>query len=249
MTLSKQTHTPSNLSLMSMDALLDQDSATEGGTALSQSSNRNLDDTGLIRTFVNGFVQGQSLLLCNANLRTEPVCGSLQLLSKKEGIISTAKISEVNPNAVVKSSSTYWPLVHKALLDQSFFPLLDPKIHTRYEYQHRDIPSGYQVNCTTAKELWRFCWGQGHSSRYGIPTDFLIYGRGPLGNKENWYPIKGMDCLNGQLFVKMLGWETPFAPEDMVVWLRKITHNPQKSATPNHPVRPDLRAHLRRTIQ
>ncbi len=206
-----------------------------------------LDDSGLIRTFVDGFAHGQSLLLCNSNLRTEPVCGSVQLLSKKEGIISTAKLNEPTLNAVVKSTSSYWALVHQALVEQSFFPLMDVKVKTCYNYHRREIPDGYEIHCTTAKDLWRVCWGQGYSSRYGIPMDLLVFSRGPMGRKETWYPIKGMDCRNGKLFIKMLGGEESFETNDMVVWLKKISHETAYSPSRSHNhVRPDLRGYVRR---
>ncbi|MBW4552910.1 MAG: hypothetical protein KME35_17635 [Aphanocapsa sp. GSE-SYN-MK-11-07L] len=208
---------------------------------------QSLDDCGLIRTFVDGFAQGQSVLLCNGNLRTEPVCGSVQLLSKKEGIISTAKLNEPTLNAMVKSTSSYWALVHQALVEQSFFPLMDLKVKTCYSYHRRDIPEGYKIHCTTAKDLWRVCWGQGYSSRYGIPMDLLIYSRGPAGRKETWYPIKGMDCRHGQLFIKMLGGEVSFDSTDMVVWLKKTSHETaySRSHAQSH-IRPDLRGYVRR---
>lgn len=254
MTLSKPPDLPESNAFRNFELLLDRNLITEGKpkparreTALDQAPPP-LDDSGLIHTYVDGFVRGQSLMLCNSNLRTEPVCGSVQLLSKKEGIISTAKINDAIPNALVKNNSSYWSLVHQALINRCFFPMPDAKVQTCYKYQQRDIPEGYKVHCTTAKELWRVCWGQGYSSRYGIPMDLLIFSRGPAARKETWYPIRGMDCRHGRLFVKLLGGEESFASDDMVVWLRKTTGENTYVTTRSQTgqrVRPDLRGYIR----
>jgi hypothetical protein len=47
-----------------------------------------LSDNALIGAFIEGFFQGQTVLLSNQTLRTEPILNSMQLLSLKEGCIA-----------------------------------------------------------------------------------------------------------------------------------------------------------------
>jgi hypothetical protein len=209
------------------------------------SSKSQMDDLTLVKTYVEGFIHRQPLMLCNSNLRTEPLFGSVQLLSKKEGVVSTARFQDPPLSALVKYSSPYWSLVHQALVEKSFFPSSDPAAKTCYRYQHRPIPDGYEIQCTLAKELWRVCWSRGHSSRYGIPMDLLIFSRGPTGRHETWYPIRGMECLNGRLVVKLLGGEESYDSDDMVVWLRKTAGPSLRKTSGKRPMRPDLRNYVR----
>uniref|UniRef100_B8HXI9 Uncharacterized protein n=1 Tax=Cyanothece sp. (strain PCC 7425 / ATCC 29141) TaxID=395961 RepID=B8HXI9_CYAP4 len=206
-----------------------------------------MDDKTLVYSFVKGFMQSQSLLLCNSNLRTEPVCGSVQLLSKKEGVLATAQMHETPLTVLVKQKTSYWSLVHTALVEACYFPLPKNIKDVCFKYQHREIPAGYEVHCTSAKELWRVCWGSGHAKRYGIPMDLLIFSQGSLQRKSTWHPIKGMDSRDGRLFIKLLGGEESFGIDDLVVWLKKSDNAPTSpyDRSSHRGIRPDLRAYVR----
>lgn len=206
-----------------------------------------MDDQTLVYSFVKGFIQRQSLLLCNSNLRTEPVCGSVQLLSKKEGVLATAQMHETPLTVLVKQKTSYCSLIHTALVEASYFPLPRGMKDVCLKYQHREIPAGYEVHCTPAKELWRVCWGSGHAKRYGIPMDLLIFSQGSMQRRSTWHPIKGMDSRDGRLFIKLLGGEESFGIEDLVVWLKKTDSAPTSpyDRSRHRGVRPDLRAYVR----
>jgi hypothetical protein len=65
-----------------------------------------VEDSVLIAAFVANFVQSQPLLLANANLRIEPTFDTLQLLSKKEGLLATAALA-------AQPLTATWPTSHR----------------------------------------------------------------------------------------------------------------------------------------
>jgi hypothetical protein len=179
-----------------------------------------LSDEVLVQRFVDDFLQGHTDFLSNQNLRTEGLFNSMQLLSAKEGVVATAKGKDTPIKMMVRSSSSYWDLLHRHLTEQSFYPLLKAPQENCYVYRFCEAPEGYHLHCTTAKELWRACWGRGFGLRSGIPLDLLVWRQGPAESKENWYSLRGMDCENGQLMIKMLGWTETIESTDLVMWAR-----------------------------
>jgi hypothetical protein len=177
-------------------------------------------DEVLIQGFVDDFLQGHTAFLSNQNLRTEVLFNSTQLLSSKEGVVATAKGKDTPIKMVVRSSSSYWELLHSCLCAQNFYPLMKAPQEGCYIYRFCEAPEGYQLYCTTAKELWRACWGRGFGMRSGIPLDLLVWRQGPAETKETWYSLRGMDCENGQLMIKMLGWTETISSTDLVMWAK-----------------------------
>jgi hypothetical protein len=180
-----------------------------------------LSDNALIGAFIDGFFQGQTVLLSNQTLRTEPILNSMQLLSLKEGCIATANLNATPISMMVRYGSSYGSLIHERLIAQSFYPLVGTGQEASYLYQFCEAPEGYDLFCTTAKDLWRACWGRGLGHRPGIPMDLLIWRQGPPGSKDAWYSLRGMDCDRGQLTVKMLGWSNAVNGSDLVLWARQ----------------------------
>ena len=177
-----------------------------------------LSDSELIEAFVEGFLQGQSVLLSNPNLRTEPLFDSVQLISKKEGVIATAHLFETPITIKIRQSCDIWPVLHTMMAKQDFHPITKVGTGEIYLYRHWRAPEGYEINCTTAKELWRACWGRGFSNRSGIPMELLICRQGPMEPKPTWQALRGMDCDQGQLLIKILGRSAWVEATDLIVW-------------------------------
>jgi hypothetical protein len=182
-----------------------------------------MSDEILIQTFIEEFFHGNIALLSNPHLRTEPLFDSMQLLSSLEGVIATAKLKSTPMEMIVRHGTALGELMHHSLLNQSFYPMLKAPAEGCYIYRFCEPPEGYFLQCATAKDLWRACWGRGFGVRSGIPMDLLVWRKGPPGSKETWYSLKGMDCDNGQLTIKMLGWADAVMGTDLVVWARQIS--------------------------
>jgi hypothetical protein len=182
-----------------------------------------MSDEVLIHRFIEEFFQGQMALLANHHLRTEPSFNSMQLLSTLEGVVATAKLKSTPMEMIVRHGTASGELMHRALLEQSFYPMLKAPAEGCYIYRFCTPPEGYYVQQGTAKDLWRACWGRGIGQRSGIPMDLLVWRKGPPGSKETWYSLKGMDCDLGQLTVKMLGWSEVVQGTDLIVWARQIS--------------------------
>lgn len=209
----------------------------------SANSKTPIDDLSLIEAFVQGFIQNEPVLLSNPNLRVEPVFKTLQLLGR-EGLLATAILAEKNQPVTVREDSSYWELIHQALLEQSFFPILSLQKDSFYTYEYRTVPEGYQVHYTSVQELWRVWWSRGSPSRPGLLMELLILSRGPTGRQETWQPVRHLESKQGALYIKMLGGEVAFFPETKVIWLQRPKDSQEKSSnseTQSRRVRPDLR--------
>jgi hypothetical protein len=209
-----------------------------------------MSDEVLIQTFIEEFFHGNLALLSNPHLRTEPLFDSMQLLSSLDGVIATAKLRSTPMEMIVRHGTASSELMHQLLLQQMFYPMLRATAEGCYIYRFCEPPEGYTLQCSTAKDLWRACWGRGFGVRSGIPMDLLIWRKGPPGSKEAWYSLKGMDCDNGQLTIKLLGWVDAVMGTDLVVWARQIAtgqsssnHRPLGSAS-QASIRTDMRSHL-----
>lgn len=209
---------------------------------LTSTAQRIMDDLSLIQAFIEGFTQGEAALLSNPNLRAEPVFDTIQLLAKKEGLIATAKLTEKLYGISVKQSSSYWELIHQVMLAKSFFPVGASQKEEFYSYQHRTIPAGYELNCTTATELFqKLGWSHTRRTGLGISMDLLILCRGASSQMATWLPLKGLVCGYGALYIKTLGSEEAFKESDLVVWLKKVEKS--SAATSSYAgVRPGLRS-------
>jgi hypothetical protein len=181
-----------------------------------------LTDGVLIQTFIEEFFQGRMTLLANHRLRTEPLFQSMQLLSASEGVIATAKLNSTPIEMIVRQGTVSGELMHRALIDQSFYPIRKAPAEGCYVYRFCEPPEGYYAQCATAKDLWRTCWGRGVGLRSGIPMDLLVWREGPPNSRDRWYSLRGMDCELGQLTIKMLGWSDVVQSTDIVVWARQV---------------------------
>jgi len=175
-----------------------------------------IDDMALIQAFVQNFIQGQAILLSNSKLKAEPVGDTIQLTAKTEGLIVKAKLADKRRSAFVKRSSTYWELIHQAMLENSFFPIEQLDKDGLYHYQHHPIPENYQMHCTQAIELWKVWWGlRNRNYSPSIPMDYIILRRG------TWYPIRDIICSRGSLYIKTIGDEDVIFGTDMLIWGKK----------------------------
>nr|WP_299403033.1 hypothetical protein [Acaryochloris sp. IP29b_bin.148] len=186
-------------------------------------SNPIYTDNEIIFTFVTSFIQGKPILLSNQNLRTEPLFDTVQLIAQQGGVISTAALKGSPSTAKLHPIAPYSQLVHQVMTENSYYPLAKNEREDCYIYQYFAPSKYYKVYCTTAKELWRVCWGRGKSIRSGIPLELVIWGQRPPLQKQIWHPIRGMEVENCQFTVKILSGNFQYAGDDLVVWARKLS--------------------------
>ena len=186
-----------------------------------------LTDEQLISAFIDGVVQGEQPLKANKNLRIEPVFQSLQLLSNREGIISSVNLRKIPTQIEVHLDTQYSDVVHETLFEQSYLPFEKLPNKNVYHYRYCNIPEGYKVYCTTAKELWRASWGRGFSLRSGIPLDLIVWQPSQGTRQEPWHSLIGMECDRGKLVVKLLGHAIPMDSTDLVVWAKAVVATPR----------------------
>lgn len=177
-----------------------------------------LSDLGLIQAFVKNSIEGQEVLLSNSSLRAEKIYDSNQLTAKAEGLLLTFKLTDQLPLFRLKGDTSYWESINQVLVFHHY--LLMGKMDDRgfYQYQHVQLPKGYQGNCTKAVLLWRAWWRyRQRILKGGIPLEMLIRTR------NTWYPIRNIECGHGLIYIQTLGQEIQLQSNDLIVWLGKIT--------------------------
>jgi hypothetical protein len=124
--------------------------------------------------------------------------------------------------------------MHQALLARHFIPTPGgADQHGFVQYRADNIPAGYEVTHTAAKELWKEWWRTArHSGVHGIHMDLLIFAR------DTWYPIRNIICSQGTLFITTLVSEVSFAGSEQLTWLRRLPE--PSSARSNPPTAPKL---------
>ncbi|MFN6567095.1 hypothetical protein A6770_03910 [Nostoc minutum NIES-26] len=176
-----------------------------------------LSNLDLIREFVDKSTQKKDVLLSNSALTAQTVYKTNQLTAKSEGLIATAQLNNTLPEFLIQAKSSHWELMNQALAEYCY--LLKGEIDRRgfYQYQHCQVPKGYQMHCSKSVMLWRAWWKyRKNALRGGIPLDLLIQ------NRDSWYPIRDLVISDGLLYIKTLGSEIEVHSEDLVIWLSKI---------------------------
>ncbi|MEH1965499.1 MULTISPECIES: hypothetical protein [unclassified Nostoc] len=176
-----------------------------------------LSDLDLIREFVQNSIQKKEVLLSNPALTAQTVYKTNQLTAKSEGVIATAQLSNTLSEFLISPKTSQWELINQALAEYSY--LLKGEVDSRgfYQYEHCEVPRGYQMHCTKSVLLWRAWWKyRKYTLRPGIPLELLIRTR------DSWYPIRDLIISDGLLYIKTLGSEIALDSEDLVTWLSKI---------------------------
>lgn len=162
------------------------------------------------------FIQGESSLVANQNLRIEPAFDSVQLLAKRGGVIAMSKSVDAVPVVLVRRNSDYWSLLHQLLLDQSFMPIGTADLPEFEQYQACSIPAGYRLNFTEARALWREWWKTARTSNpRSLLMDLLI------SDADQWCPIHDMAYSQELLFITTPENEICLNKNDSIVWLSR----------------------------
>ncbi len=209
---------------------------TDSITGLSSMS-----DEALLQEFIGSVLRGDGALYANSNLQVEPVLHSLQLFSKQDGLIASVNIKKVPIGIDVREETEYWDFLHRSLVEQNYLPISHKVYPKTFRYQYCPAPDGYQACCSTAKDLWRICWGRGFGLRHGIPLDMLFLAPSATERQKHvWQPLRGMDCDLGKLEIKLLGMKHIVDGQDLVVWAKR---KPQEGRIPTYSHSLGLRHH------
>ncbi len=177
-----------------------------------------LSNCELIQAFVLQSCRNQQVLLANAELRAESVCGTNQLIAKGKGLILTTQQTSTLLQFSARNISSHWSEILAVLAGQGFLMTGNPNQNHFYTFQHYKIPRGYQSHCAESVMLWRSWWK--HRRRIihtNLPTELFIRTR------DTWYPIRNLSISNNLLFVQTFGSEIQLHVSDYVIWLSKNT--------------------------
>ncbi|KGF72381.1 hypothetical protein DO97_09235 [Neosynechococcus sphagnicola sy1] len=181
-----------------------------------------LDDVTLIRKFV----QGDTTLLGNQNLRVETAFDASQLIAKRGGIVATLK-TEQGRTVLVRQSSEYWALLHQVLCDSSLVPTSPAAQKGFILYEELPIPDGYEVNYMEAVNLWKAWWTYKRKAglRYALNMNLLVLVR------NTWYPVQNIEMNPGTLFIKTWAAELCVQGKDYLVWLSPVQETQKTELT------------------
>ncbi|MEM9806677.1 MAG: hypothetical protein AAF959_15500 [Cyanobacteria bacterium P01_D01_bin.56] len=174
-------------------------------------------DLDLIGSFLDKSLNKEPVIINSNYLRAHTICDNNQLFVKNEGLLASMHLTQDPCCFLVKLNSTYWQLVNKILLEKGFIPNESKGSTEFYTYQYSEIPTAYEINCTSPNELWRKWWTQRSQKSTSIwNLDFLIRTR------SEWYPVRDIEILNHSIFIQTLGSKIRLAENDVAVWLQKV---------------------------
>jgi hypothetical protein len=189
-----------------------------------------MDNSGLIYSFTESVLSGKPVLLANSDLRIEPIGSSLQLLSRTEGMIATAKLKADPSEILVKETSEHWETLHRMFLEKGLLPTMPGPVPDFLRYEFANVPGGYDIRYTDGLLLLQGWWQRQQQEQAVGPLGTLIwYGR-------TWHPVRDIQCDRGQLIVHTWGSQFTLQPADRTVWLLKQQQesDPELMDTPEH---------------
>jgi hypothetical protein len=166
---------------------------------------------------IQQFVLGRLTLSFNQNLRVESAFDTVQLLTKKGGLLATVKLNSNLKTFLVRQNSNYWELINQILLKNSFKPTRETE-HGLMKYEYCQIPPGYEINYSEARLLWKTWRTPAVQKRLnaGEPQNLLIH------TADGWEIVKGMAFSREILFIKTYLDEMMVNGGDRLVWLSPL---------------------------
>ncbi len=171
-------------------------------------------------TVIQKFIQGEMVLLANANLRVEPAFNTAQLIAKKGGLIATAKLAGQIRSVLLRHSGTYGELVDRLLVENLYIPT-GTTSQGLTQYEPRQIPAGYEAHHTEVRHLWK-TW----LTEYGKKR---VLNRPPLKvlTAKGWESVEAIAFGQESFFIRVASDEIMLHVSDRMTWL-----NPVEAAEP-----------------
>jgi hypothetical protein len=191
-------------------------------------TNGSLDD----RTIIKRFACGKKRLVVNHNLRIDYAHNSLQLSTPPGELIAIHKIAARLHYILVKKDSKYSELIQNMITEYQFIPI-DATTAKRgfMRYQKYEIPEGYNLQYSPARDLWQTWTENQRQSTVGLQLDILILAR------SKWYRVQEMICNEEQLDIQTRLGLISLSLKDGIAWIAKLGDIPAISnadLTVNH---------------
>lgn len=181
--------------------------------AAKTNGSSSLDNKEILRLFV----QGQSQFIYNEELQVESQMNLATLKTRQGDILGLIKKEKKNRTATIKKSP-FLQMIEEALVQSNFVCLGDSLSRKGFaEYKEYEVPSGYKINYTETKILWKIWWpSQNFTNSNQLQLNLLVR------IKEQWYPIKNMIVEEGKVYIVTLRGEMCLSINDKVFWLNKL---------------------------
>lgn len=167
-------------------------------------------------TMVRRFARGKKRSVSNHNLAINYTHNSLQLSTPQGELIALNKISDKLHYILLKQDSNYWEFIHHLVIEHSFVPINDNTTQGGFtRYQKYQIPPGYQLKYTNAKDLLDL-WQQ-HSS-YGPKQqlDLLFL------SKSKWYRVKNAVLNRDKVLLTSVAGQIEIPVNTEVPWIYQL---------------------------
>jgi hypothetical protein len=167
-------------------------------------------------TMVRRFARGKKRSVSNHNLAINYTHNSLQLSTPQGELIALNKISDKLHYILLKQDSNYWEFIHHLVIEHSFVPINDNTAQGGFtRYQKYQIPPGYQLKYTNAKDLLDL-WQQ-HSS-YGPKQqlDLLFL------SKSKWYRVKSAVPKRDKVLLTSVAGQIEISVNTEVPWIYQL---------------------------
>ena len=177
-----------------------------------------LDD----RTIIKRFACGKKRLVVNTNLRIDYAHNSLQLSTPPGELIAIHKIAARLHYVLVKKDSKYSDLIQTIIAEHQFIPI-DATTAKRgfMRYQKYEIPEGYNLQYSSAVDLWQTWTENQRQADVGLQIDILILA------KSKWYRVQQMICHDEEkLDIQTRLGLISLSLKDSIAWIAKLGDMP-----------------------
>lgn len=172
-------------------------------------------------TLINQYIQGQTKLAFNQNLRIESISETIQLLTKKGFLLATINLANQSKFFIVRQNSNYWELLNQVLLENNFMPTgTSDNGLMRYEYY--PIPLGYQMYYTEVRHLWKL-WRSQVNLKQKNPAQLNLQ----IFSENSFQKIQEMAFSQESIYIKTCVNEILVENSDRVIWIGSAQAQPE----------------------
>lgn len=181
------------------------------------------------------FIQGDSNFTYNQELQIESQMNLSMLKTHQGELIGLIKGGKENKTIEIKKSN-FLKIIDEILVENNCAYLGDSLSRKNFvEYKKYELPSGYKLNYTEAKVLWKIWWPtQNFKNPNQLKLNLLVK------FKDQWYPIKDIYVEEGKIYIITLRGEISLFINDKIFWLDKL-EKLEKTTTIEEQPRPRMK--------
>lgn len=173
-----------------------------------------LTDTEVVEAFIEDSLRGRETLQANPLLKSECLRGINELISKQDGLLIKVDIHQQPIEFLVRHGTAYEDWLHDLFQRHQFITTDRSGSDRFYRYRRFQVLPGYQVNCESARQLWKSWRTLRRMTQNREKAKALMIQGG-----QSWTEVQSMTVSNEMLFINTPEGEVVTHMSDAVFWL------------------------------